>query len=83
LRAFVATYGVTYPVLLGGEPSEIGAKLPGAVRLNTWPATFIIGRDGLVRSVHAGFAGKATGEAHLRLKRELAETVERLLHDKS
>jgi hypothetical protein len=53
------------------------------VRLNTWPATFIIGRDGLVRSVHAGFAGKATGEAHVRLKRELTETVERLLHDKS
>jgi thiol-disulfide isomerase/thioredoxin len=82
LRAFIATYGVGYTVLLGGEPSEIGAKLPDAVRLNTWPATFFIGRDGLVRGAHAGFAGKATGTAHERLKREITATVETLLKER-
>jgi hypothetical protein len=70
-------------VLLGGEPKQIGEKLPDAVNLNTWPATFFIGRDGLVRGAHAGFAGKATGAAHARLKAELTKTVEKLLAEKS
>ena len=82
LRAFIQAYGIDYTVLLGGEPSELGAKLPQAVNLNTWPATFFIGRDGLVRGAHAGFAGKATGIAHQQLKAELRATVEKLLAEK-
>lgn len=82
LRAFIKTYGVEYQILLGGEPKEIGSKLPDAVKLNTWPATFFIGRDGLVRGAHAGFAGKATGPAHDRLKAELTRQVEKLLAEK-
>ncbi len=82
LRAFIKAYGVDYTVLLGGEPSEIGVKLPQAVNLNTWPATFFVGRDGLVHGAHAGFAGKATGAAHEQLKAELRVTVEKLLAEK-
>lgn len=82
LRAFIKAYGVEYPVLLGGEPSEIAVKLPQAVNLNTWPATFFVGRDGLVHGAHAGFAGKATGAAHEQLKTELRATVEKLLAQK-
>jgi len=83
LRAFIKEYGVDYSVLLAGEPSEIATKLPQAVNLNTWPATFFVGRDGLVRGAHAGFAGKATGAAHQQLKAELRATVEKLLAEKS
>lgn len=82
LRAFIETYGITYPVLLAGDPSEVGAKLPQAKHLTTWPATFFVGRDGLVHGAHAGFAGKATGAAHERLKAELRATVEELLAKK-
>ena len=82
LRAFVKAYGIEYPVLLGGEPSELSQKLPQAVNLNTWPATFFVGRDGLVRGAHAGFAGRATGGAHEALKAELSAIVERLLAEK-
>jgi thiol-disulfide isomerase/thioredoxin len=82
LRAFVKAYGIEYPVLLGGEPSELALKLPQAVNLNTWPATFFVGRDGLVRGAHAGFAGKATGSAHEALKVELTSTVKKLLAEK-
>jgi thiol-disulfide isomerase/thioredoxin len=82
LRAFVKAYGLEYTVLLGGEPAELSDKLPQAVNLNTWPATFFVGRDGLVRGAHAGFAGKATGAAHERLKAELTATVEKLLAEK-
>jgi thiol-disulfide isomerase/thioredoxin len=82
LRAFIKAYGIEYTVLLGGEPSQLGQKLPQAVNLNTWPATFFVGRDGLVRGAHAGFAGKATGVAHEQLKAELRATVEKLLAEK-
>jgi thiol-disulfide isomerase/thioredoxin len=83
LRAFIHTYGIDYPVLLGGEPGEIGTKLPQAVNLNTWPATFFVGKDGRVRGTHAGFAGKATGAAHQALEAEIRATVERLLAEKA
>jgi thiol-disulfide isomerase/thioredoxin len=36
LRAFIKQYGLQYTVLLGGEPSELQAKLPQAVNLNSW-----------------------------------------------
>ena len=79
LRAFIAAYGIDYTVLLAGEPSEVSAKLPQALNLSTWPATFFVARSGLVRGAHAGFAGKATGAAHDQLKAELRATVEKLL----
>lgn len=79
LRAFVKHYGIAYTVLLGGETKDVKDKLPQAVNLETWPATFFLGRDGRVRSVHAGFAGAATGEEHVQLKAEIVRTVERLL----
>ena len=82
LRAFIAAYGIDYTVLLGGEPSEVSAKLPQALNLSTWPATFFVARSGLVRGAHAGFASKATGTAHEQLKAELRATVERLLAEK-
>jgi thiol-disulfide isomerase/thioredoxin len=83
LRAFIRAYGIEYPVLLGGEPGEIGARLPQALNLNTWPATFFVGKDGRVRGTHAGFAGKATGAAHEALEAEIRATVERLLAEKA
>lgn len=79
LRAFIKQYGLGYPVLLGGEPSELQAKLPQAVNLNSWPTTFFLGRDGRVRHTHAGFAGRASGELHEEAKREFIATVESLL----
>jgi len=82
LRAFVKEYGLEYTVLLAGAPSELASVLPQAEHLNTWPATFFVGRDGLVRGAHAGFASKATGAAHTALREELTATVERLLAEK-
>jgi|SRR5579871_1351961 len=79
LRAFIRQYGIEYTVLLGGEPSELNAKLPQAVNLNSWPTTFFLGRDGRVRAVHAGFPGRASGDLHTQAAHEFQSTVERLL----
>ena len=79
LRAFIRQYGIEYTVLVGGEPDQLHDKLPQAVNLNSWPTTFFLGRDGRVRSVHAGFAGAASGEFHKTQKEEITASVERLL----
>lgn len=81
LRAFIKQYGIRHTVLLGGEPEQVRERLPQAVNLNTWPATFFIGRDGRVRGVHAGFASPATGDEHLRLKAEVRAKIEKLLSE--
>ncbi|MHB1327854.1 MAG: peroxiredoxin family protein [Gemmatimonadales bacterium] len=79
LRAFVAKYGIEYPYLVAGEPGEVAAKLPQAVNLNTWPATFFINRAGRVHAVRSGFAAKASGPHHEALVREYIAIVEELL----
>jgi thiol-disulfide isomerase/thioredoxin len=81
VRAFIKRYEIEYPVLLAGETTELSTKIPQAVNLNTFPATFFLGRDGRVRSVHAGFASVAMGDFHRRLKEEVTSLVERLLSE--
>jgi thiol-disulfide isomerase/thioredoxin len=81
LRAFIRKYGIEYAVLLGGEPSEANAKLTQAVNWNSWPTTFFLGRDGRVRSVHAGFPSAASGDLYQQAKQEFTATVERLLRE--
>jgi thiol-disulfide isomerase/thioredoxin len=82
VRAFNKRYGVDYTVLIPGEPKELNDKVPQGVNLNSFPTTFFLGRDGRVRSAHAGFAGKASGKFHTELKEETTALVERLLAEK-
>lgn len=79
LRAFLKRYGIEYTVLLCGEPDEANSKLAQAVNWNAWPTTFFLGRDGLVRGVHAGFPSSASGDLHRVAEEEFTATVERLL----
>jgi peroxiredoxin len=79
LRAFVQRYGLTYPVLVAGTPDELNEKVPQGDHLNCWPTSFILGRDGRVKEVHAGFAGPANPPAHAALEREVTATLEKLL----
>jgi thiol-disulfide isomerase/thioredoxin len=79
LPAFIKHYGIDYTYLLAGQTSELAAKIPQAERLNAWPTTFFVARDGRVRTIHTGFAAAATGAFHAQLRQEFAGTVERLL----
>jgi peroxiredoxin len=79
MQSYIRRYGIQFPMLLAGDTGEVAAKLPQIVNFGAFPTAVYVGRDGRVRSVHAGFASPATGEEHVRLKRELTELVERLL----
>jgi thiol-disulfide isomerase/thioredoxin len=79
VRAFIKRYGIDYTVLLPGEPKELTEKVPQGVNLSSFPTTFLLGRDGRVRAVHAGFPGAASGDFHKQAKEEMTASVERLL----
>jgi thiol-disulfide isomerase/thioredoxin len=81
-RAFVKQYGVKYTYLIAGAPSEMWEKVPQLANLNTWPATVFVGRDGLVKGVHSGFASPASGEFNRRLREEFTARIEQLLADR-
>jgi thiol-disulfide isomerase/thioredoxin len=83
LRAFIKRYGIDYTVLLPGDPKELNAKVPQGENLNAFPTSFYIGRDGRVRSVHAGFPGKVTGKFHTEAKQAISALVERLLAERA
>lgn len=82
LLAFNKRYGVEYPVVLAGEQADLAEKVPQIHNLNSFPTTIFLGRDGLVRGVHAGFAGAASGVFHDNAKEEITATVERLLAER-
>jgi thiol-disulfide isomerase/thioredoxin len=82
VRAFVKKYGIEYLYLIAGAPAELQQKETQLVNLNTWPATIFIGRDGLVKGIHAGFAGPASGDFYRQLDEEYTSTIERLLADR-
>ncbi len=82
-RAFVKQYGVKYPYLIAGAPSEMWEKVPQLNHLDTWPATVFIGRDGKVNAVHSGFASPASGEFNDQLKQQFTSRIEQLLAEKT
>jgi len=87
VQSFIKRHGVQYPMLLAGttqaSPTSktINEALPQIVNFGAYPTAIYLGRDGRVRSVHAGFASPATGQEHVRLKQELRELTERLLSE--
>jgi thiol-disulfide isomerase/thioredoxin len=83
LLAFNKRYGVNYTVLLAGDQADVAERVPQIHNLNSFPTTIFVGRDGLVRAVHAGFAGAVSGVFHENAKEEISATVERLLAESS
>jgi thiol-disulfide isomerase/thioredoxin len=76
---FAKRLGVTYPILYAGAVEDAEKKLSQLVNFGAYPTTIYIGRDGLVKHIHAGFEGKATGERFTRLKSEMEALIEDLL----
>jgi thiol-disulfide isomerase/thioredoxin len=82
-RAFIKKYNIPYTFLIAGAPAELHEKVPQAVNLDTWPATFFVGKDGRVREIHSGFAAPASGEFNAELRSEFTSEIESLLKEKS
>jgi thiol-disulfide isomerase/thioredoxin len=85
VQSFIKRHAVQYPMLIAGttqatpKSKTINEALPQIVNFGAYPTTIFLGRDGRVRSMHAGFASPATGAEHVRLKQEMRDLIARLL----
>ena len=73
--------GIEFPTLIAGlsETDEASKALPMLSGIYGYPTSILVDRNGVVRSIHTGFAGPATGRHHDAYVKEFREEVERLL----
>lgn len=84
-RAFVQKFDIDYPVLIAGTTTDddVLKKLPQLAAFRAYPTLIAVDRKGVVRAVHTGFNGPATGEHHAAQNRELTALVDELLGERS
>jgi len=80
---FAKEFAIPYPVLIAGTVSDgdVLEKLPQLEGFHGYPSMFVIDRKGVVRAVHTGFSGPATGEHYEEQSRELTALVDKLLDE--
>lgn len=81
---FGKRYNIQYPLLVGGvaDKQAVVASLPSLENFISFPTTFFIDRKGVVRKIHTGFSGPATGEEYRKFIKEFNETVDELIAEK-
>jgi thiol-disulfide isomerase/thioredoxin len=78
---FRQNYGIEYTTLIAGISStdDAAKKLPDLNRVYAFPTTIFIDRKAVVRLIHTGYSGPATGEHYARFVAEFKKTLNRLL----
>ena len=88
-RAAVARFrdrwSIPYPLLLAGSsPTEDATtRLPQLNGIYAYPTTIFVDRKGLVRHIHTGFSGPATGGHYTALTRDFEDRIRALLAESS
>jgi len=76
--------GIDYEILFAGKSSTESASkaLPALDRIAAFPTTLFIDRKGVVRKVHTGFSGPATGKFYVEFKQEFNALIDKLVAEK-
>ncbi len=83
LSNLVKKYDITYDILVGGKISDsekVLSALDGG--LKSYPTTIFIDKKGVVRKIHTGFNGPATGLFYDEFKTDSNKLVDELLAEK-
>ena len=85
VRRFRDRYRITYPLLMAGisDTDTAATRLPQLNGIYAYPTTILVDRKGLVRHIHTGFSGPATGQHYTDLTRDLDQRIRALLAEKS
>jgi thiol-disulfide isomerase/thioredoxin len=77
-------YGIEYTTLIAGisDKDDAAKKLPMLDRVYAFPTTIFIDRKGVVRKIHTGFSGPATGEHYTQFVNEVKTTLDQLLAER-
>jgi thiol-disulfide isomerase/thioredoxin len=74
---------LTYPIVYGGNANRdsSSASLPMLEKIMAYPTSVIIDRKGVVRKIHTGFSGPATGNEYLDYMASFDSFVRELLKE--
>jgi thiol-disulfide isomerase/thioredoxin len=80
-QRFRQHYDIHYTTLIAGisDKDDAAKKLPALDRVYAFPTLIFIDRKGLVRQIHTGFSGPATGEHYTQFVAEFKHTLDLLL----
>jgi len=80
-QRFRQHYGIEYTTLIAGisDKDDAAKKLPMLNRVYAFPTTIFIDKKGVVRKIHTGFSGPATGEHYTEFAAEVRATLDQLL----
>ena len=83
VRTYRDYHGIEFPLLIAGtaDKAEASEAFPLIDRVKSFPTTIFLHGDGRVHTVHSGYSGPATGDAHEALKAQFESIVEELLGD--
>lgn len=83
LRKAQELYGIDYPIYIGGYTPEdkVSDVLPGLENFISFPTTLILDKNNIVRKVHAGFSGPATGKYYEKFIMDFNALIEKLLEE--
>lgn len=83
-QRFRQHYGIEYTTIIAGisDKDEASKKLPMLESFVAFPTTVFIDRKGIVRKIHTGFSGPATGEHYIQFVSEVKNTLDQLLAEK-
>lgn len=84
IRNFINKISIPYPIVFAGTPEDatIEKVLPMLHKINGYPTTFIIDKQGKVREIHTGFSGPGTGVYYTDWIQEFDKTIQALLIEK-
>lgn len=76
-------YDIQYDILFAGKTgaNAVAEKLPAIDKFLAFPTTIIIGRDGKVKEIHAGFSGKGTGQFYQDYVKKWNEDLAKLISE--
>ena len=84
LQSFFDHFDISYPVLFSGVAAS-DANLTQKVfpdlpeKINAFPTTIFVDKQGYVRKIHSGINGPATGKYYDQFKEEFKDIVNGLL----
>jgi len=80
-QRFRQHYGIEYTTLIAGvsDKDEAAKKLPMLKSFVAFPTTVFIDRKGIVRKIHTGYTGPATGDHYIEFVSEVKTTLDQLL----